>query len=512
MDYLYSGRENNIGSNVTIFAIPKPFIGHIGIIQQNAITSWTLLHPQPEVILFGDEAGTRELSQKLGLIHVPEVKLNEYGTPLLSGIFAEAHQRASNGVLAYVNADLILINDFTSAIQSVSQQLKDFLIIGRRWNLEITQKLEFDAKWQDRLKQLIMSQGCLAPQNCKDYFVFPRHLFAEIPAFAVGRGYWDTWMVNQAVACNYPVVDASLTATVIHQDHDYAHLRGGKNEAYMGKEAQINKAFERVGGEGNIADATWLLKASASQNLPQISIVIITGDRLIPIDKTVLSVLGQDYRSREIIAIDNSNQNATIQNLLHPYCQHINYIQFPEGTIAAYNYGLKIARGELILFLTGGDFLLAGTLSRQVDYFTKEASTLDLLLSGVKRSPASQRAEPQPWTILPNLQDIHIWQLERIWQPLSKSNVIWRRERLEQIGGFSPQLHPQLTFVEAIICLIMLRGSRAEWFSEITSIQHHAEHSSILPSDRDLKRTTDSLFRRSAVKEWMRLLQAKAYS
>jgi hypothetical protein len=43
---------------MTIFAIPKPFIGQIGVIQKNAIASWTKLSPRPEIILFGDEIGT----------------------------------------------------------------------------------------------------------------------------------------------------------------------------------------------------------------------------------------------------------------------------------------------------------------------------------------------------------------------------------------------------------------------------------------------------------------------
>jgi len=43
---------------LTLFALPKPFRGRNGIIQQNAIRSWTLLEPTPEIILFGDEFGT----------------------------------------------------------------------------------------------------------------------------------------------------------------------------------------------------------------------------------------------------------------------------------------------------------------------------------------------------------------------------------------------------------------------------------------------------------------------
>ena len=56
-------------ASITIFATPKKFDGHIGVIQRNAITSWTHIQPKPEVILFGTEPGTAELAAELGLRH-----------------------------------------------------------------------------------------------------------------------------------------------------------------------------------------------------------------------------------------------------------------------------------------------------------------------------------------------------------------------------------------------------------------------------------------------------------
>ena len=44
-------------ATVTIFAIPKTFEGHIGIIQRNAIRSWAQL-AGIEILLLGDEPGT----------------------------------------------------------------------------------------------------------------------------------------------------------------------------------------------------------------------------------------------------------------------------------------------------------------------------------------------------------------------------------------------------------------------------------------------------------------------
>jgi len=45
---------------LTFFTTAKPFLGHAKIIQRNALKSWTLVHPDVEVIVFGDEHGSAE--------------------------------------------------------------------------------------------------------------------------------------------------------------------------------------------------------------------------------------------------------------------------------------------------------------------------------------------------------------------------------------------------------------------------------------------------------------------
>ena len=42
---------------LTLFSTCKPFHGHNGVIQRNALKSWRLLHPDIEIILFGDDEG-----------------------------------------------------------------------------------------------------------------------------------------------------------------------------------------------------------------------------------------------------------------------------------------------------------------------------------------------------------------------------------------------------------------------------------------------------------------------
>ena len=62
---------------LTIFSIPKAFVGHIGVIQRNALKSWSLLEPRCEIIIFGDEEDIAEAAAETGAAHVPEIGRNE---------------------------------------------------------------------------------------------------------------------------------------------------------------------------------------------------------------------------------------------------------------------------------------------------------------------------------------------------------------------------------------------------------------------------------------------------
>ena len=100
---------------LTLFSTAKPFHGHSGVIQRNALKSWTLLHPDAEVILFGDEDGAAEACRDLGIRHEPKVSHNENGTKYLNYIFDRANEISHHNILCYANCDIMLTADFRAA-------------------------------------------------------------------------------------------------------------------------------------------------------------------------------------------------------------------------------------------------------------------------------------------------------------------------------------------------------------------------------------------------------------
>ncbi len=257
---------------LTIFACPKPFTDpHIAIIQRNAITSWTLLRPKPEIILFGDEVGVTEICQELGLRHVPDVTSNEYGTPLLNDIFGKAQRLATYDVLCYLNADIIVMNDFPSAVFQAKAFGDSFLLVGDRWNLDIENYLDFaQPHWGEHLRQLAVERGQFFRLFGSDYFGFPRGLYKEMPPLAIGRGAFDTWLFWSARSLRVPIVDATKVVMAIHQSHDYSHANAKDGAELMNSE-EVRRNFELAGiphrWERLLLDATHELTARGIQRI-----------------------------------------------------------------------------------------------------------------------------------------------------------------------------------------------------------------------------------------------------
>jgi hypothetical protein len=229
---------------LAVFSAPKPFTDpHIAVIQRNAIRSWMLL-PGTEVILVGDEAGLAQTALELGARHFPDVARNAEGTPLLSSIFEIARQNSASPLLAYVNADIVLMPDFVDAARKVGEQKRKFLIVGQRWDLDITAPLDFSEGWTTDMRQNAHGAGKLHRPVGSDYFVFPRGCFTDLPDFAVGRSGWDNWMIYKARKEGLPAIDASADVTIIHQNHDYSHLPGGQRHHRL----QESKENVRLGG------------------------------------------------------------------------------------------------------------------------------------------------------------------------------------------------------------------------------------------------------------------------
>jgi hypothetical protein len=226
---------------LTLFTVPKGFVGDTGVIQRNAIESWTRLGSEVEVILCGDDEGTAQAAADLGVRHVPDVRRNEHGTPLLDSVFEAARNASQSPLLAYVNADMILFDDFMNAVNRLPAT---HLMTGSRWDVDLPERLEFGEGWQQSLRAQVAAHGVRAEPIWLDYFVFSRTSpLVDLPPFAVGRPRWDNWMIFRARSLGIRVTDATEQVLAVHQNHGYGHVPAATGELWYGPEADANHAL-----------------------------------------------------------------------------------------------------------------------------------------------------------------------------------------------------------------------------------------------------------------------------
>jgi hypothetical protein len=260
---------------VTILSAPKAFGDRtVSIAQQNAIGSWKRLEGVA-VVLLGDDDGIAVAARDLGVGHIPGVAVNRNGVPLISSMLRLGHAANNSPLLGIVNADVILTSEFTKAVRQVAElgvnrvNLSEFLLVSRRWDMELDRPLEYTEGWEDRLRTAAHHMGSLHRPTGSDMFVFPRDCYQDMPDFAIGRAGWDNWMIYKARKEGWPVIDCTPSMLVVHQNHDYRHLPGSRPH-YNHPDTEVNTRL--AGGKAatrySIVDATHVLKGGRLKSPP----------------------------------------------------------------------------------------------------------------------------------------------------------------------------------------------------------------------------------------------------
>jgi len=240
-----------------IFTVPKPFRGKYATIQENAIESWLAIKPKPKIILLGNEDGIADIARQKKLLHIIKIKRNKNGTPLLNDIFKQTQKEEDNEVFMYINTDVILLDSPIPVIAILKDTFNKFLAIGRRYEIDINRRMRFV-----EMKKIINPAKLRLKSNSwMDYFIFTRGVFDTIPPFALGRTFWDKWLVWQTLQKQIPVIDIANQMYAIHQTHSYAmNSKTNFKTVWAGEEALEN--LHLAGGwshSSTVSDASFKL-------------------------------------------------------------------------------------------------------------------------------------------------------------------------------------------------------------------------------------------------------------
>lgn len=174
--------------------------------------------------------------------------------------------------------------------------------------------------------------------------------------------------------------------------------------------------------------------------LPTISIVTPSLNQGEFIERTILSVLSQEYPHLEYLVMDGGSSDNTLR-VLEKYSGRVKWVSEPDhGQTNAINKGLRMTHGAILGYLNADDTLLPGSLWKVAEAFTNQPDAM--WATGKCRIVDEEGIEiRKAITRYKNL-------LLRIGNPtlllmtnyISQPATFWRRDALNEVGFFDESL------------------------------------------------------------------------
>lgn len=110
--------------------------------------------------------------------------------------------------------------------------------------------------------------------------------------------------------------------------------------------------------------------AMENKNLPLVSVVIPTYNRIKTLPVSISSVLNQTYRNLEVLIIDDGSDDGTEEYIKSIHDSRVKYRKSETnmGPSAARNIGARLARGEFLAFQDSDDEWRSDKLEKQMEF------------------------------------------------------------------------------------------------------------------------------------------------
>jgi len=169
-------------------------------------------------------------------------------------------------------------------------------------------------------------------------------------------------------------------------------------------------------------------------NYPKISIVTPSYNQGKFLERTILSVLNQNYPNLEYIIINGGSTDGSVE-IIKKYEKYLTYwvSEKDKGMYEAINKGLKIASGDILAYLNSDDLYLPNTIQTVVDYFQKHP---EILLIYGDCTFIDAEGDFLYTYHFPNFN----WRKFVVlnWSSIPQPATFWRKEVHKKIGYFDP--------------------------------------------------------------------------
>ncbi len=196
---------------ITFLSIPRAFSGEFDSLQRRAIRSWQQAAPGCQIILFGDEPGSREAAHDLGVTRCVDLEYTTAGAPISRNAFVLGERYATQPWICYLSADLLMTGSLDHHLELLAWVDRPF-VVGRRWDID-------------------GAKTALHPPCGVDWYLYRRGTIdpTQMPPFTVRGGGSDQWFIYKALtAWNMSVIDATKAISTLHYAHSHPEWPNGK--------------------------------------------------------------------------------------------------------------------------------------------------------------------------------------------------------------------------------------------------------------------------------------------
>lgn len=176
-----------------------------------------------------------------------------------------------------------------------------------------------------------------------------------------------------------------------------------------------------------------------------ISVIIPTYNRADFIKETLGSILGQSYKTLEVIIVSDGGSDSTPDVIAEIDDKRIKFVQLDQNSgcpAVPRNVGLKEAKGELIAFCDDDDIWLPHKLEEQIRLF-KKSPDIDLVCSNAIMFPLTSMD-----ICIPKIKS-QVFEYQKFINhknPIINSSVLFKSELLDRVGYLDED--PDLKAVE----------------------------------------------------------------
>lgn len=188
------------------------------------------------------------------------------------------------------------------------------------------------------------------------------------------------------------------------------------------------------------------------------------------VDQAISSALNQDYKNLEIIVIDDGSTTNTEK--IEPFKKKIRYLKKDNGgTATALNYGIRVATGEYIAWLSSDDYFLPQKISKQISFMLNRSTEVSFTNFDII-DKNNQVIRPRACPSFKNINEVYKSFL--VCNTINGCTVMIKKEVLNKIGLFIPTF--RYTQDYEMWFRLLVNGYKIEYLDEVlTKFRQHEE-------------------------------------